>query len=283
VAERKGMSARGRRLTMVLRRLRHEAGLTAAQVAEQVGVSTTTITRAEIGQRGITRDDLAALLAVYAAPRPLRNAMLKLHTELEKPGLLDRGELRVHPDLEKWIDFEQDAAHIRNYEPLLIPGLLQTFEYARAVIEAFGPPLPEQEIEARVAARIARQALLRKRDRPQLEVVLHEAALHQRVGGPKAMREQLGFLIESAHRPSVTLRVISGQAVAHPGMDGPFVIMDYIEMPSLVHLENKVASLYLEEKADIEAYRLAFNGLLAVALSPERSVSLIRSIAVGMA
>jgi transcriptional regulator with XRE-family HTH domain len=268
---------------MVLRQLRKQAGLTSTEVAEQVGVSVSTITRVETGHRGITRDDLAALLAIYGAPRALRNSMLKMHSELDKPSLLDRGELNLHPELAKWIDFEQDATHIRNYQPLLVPGLLQTFPYARTVIERFGVPLSDQEIDNRTTARIARQALLRQPNRPQLDVVLHEAALHQRVGGVEVMREQLNYLVEMAKRPSVNIQIVPAYVGAHAGMEGPFVIMDYAELPSIVHVENKVASLYLEESRDLQAYRLAYKDLLAVAHSPEHSVGLIKRIAAGMA
>jgi transcriptional regulator with XRE-family HTH domain len=267
---------------MVLRRLREESGLTEGEVGARLGVSRSTVSRAETGKRGLSAEDLASMLTLYGTSRSLRKALLKLHVDADKPGLLDRGELHVHEDLEKWIGFEQDADHIYNYQPLLIPGLLQTFPYARAVIEGFGVPLPDEEIDDRVAARIARQTLLRQPNPPRLEVVLHEAALHQRVGGEEVMRDQLGFLIESSFRPAVTLRVIPRRVGAHPGMNGPFVIMEYAGLPSLVLLENKVASLYLEEPGDINAYKLAYEGLLAVALAPERSVDLISKVASGM-
>lgn len=267
---------------MVLRRLRKEAELHVGDVGYQLGVSPSTISRWETGNRGLQRDDLVALLAIYRAPRELRTALLTLHDEFSKPDLLDRGELNVHEDLAKWIDFEQDCTRIINYQPLLIPGLLQTFPYARGLIEGADRNLTEQQVEDRVAARIARQKLLRGSRRPQLEVVLHEAALHQRVGGVDVMREQLNYLVEASYRPSVTIRVVPAVAGAHPGMSGPFVIMDYHELPSLVHLENKVASLYLEETADVQVYRLAYKGLVAVALQPERSVELIGRIAKGM-
>jgi transcriptional regulator with XRE-family HTH domain len=268
---------------MVLYRLRKQAGLTAEEAARQLGVSPSTITRGEKGERGVNRDDLAALLTMYRAPRALRNALLRLHAESHKPGLLDRHEFDVHEDLEKWIDFEQDAIRIINYQPLLIPGLLQTFPYARALFDSGDPRLTEEEKDERVTARIARQAWLRGPGRAELEIVLHEAALHQRVGSAKVMRDQLGYLVEVSFRAAVSIRVIPHDVGAHPGMDGPFVIMDYRDMPSLVHLENKVASLYLEEESDANAYRLAYEGLLTVAHPPERSVDLISKIAAGMA
>ncbi|HET9142331.1 helix-turn-helix transcriptional regulator [Actinophytocola sp.] len=276
------IGVRTRRLCMVLRRLREESGLTEDDVAKRLGVSRSTVSRVETGKRGLTSEDLASMLTLYGTARPLRKALLKLHAEVDKPGLIDRGELHVHEDLEKWIGFEQDADHIYNYQPLLVPGLMQTFPYARAVIAGADLSLNDQDIDDRVAARIARQALVHRVDSPRLEVVLHEAALHQRVGGEGVMRDQLGYLIESSFRPAVTLRVVPGHVGAHPGMNGPFVIMEYSGLPSLVLLENKVASLYLEEPDDIRAYKLAYEGLLAVALSPERSVDLISKVASGM-
>jgi hypothetical protein len=254
-----------------------------SRAAQLIGVSPSTIFRAENGQRGINRDDLAALLAIYRAKRPLRDALLKLHRDAQNRDLLIRGDLRVHDDLQQWIGFEQDATRIRNYEPLLIPGLLQTFPYARAVIAAGVRPRTEEEIDDRVAARVARQSLLRKPGSPKFEVILHEAALRQQVGDAKIVRQQLGYLLEAAARIGTVICVIPGNVGAHPGMDGPFVIMDYEDLPSLVHLENKVASLYLEDEVDVASYKLAYDNLLAVAHSPERSLELIGEIASGMA
>jgi transcriptional regulator with XRE-family HTH domain len=252
------------------------------QVAKRIGVSPSTISRAESGKRGISRDDLASLLTIYGASRSVRAAMMELHAEALKPGFLDRGQLQVHEDLEKWIGFEQDATVLYNYQPLLVPGLLQTFPYAKAVISAGVGARTEQEVDDRVAARIARQALLRDSRPPKLEVILHEAALHQRVGGPDVMREQIGYLLESAGRRGITIWVVPGDAGAHTGMDGPFVVMDYARLPSIVHLENKVASLYLDAPGDVEAYKLAWDGLLSVAHAPDRSAEVMRTIAAGL-
>lgn len=277
------VNARTRRLCMALRRLRMEQGMTKTKAAQLIGVSPSTISRAETGERGINRDDLAALLAVYRTKRSLRNALLKLHREAQNPDMLVRGDLHVHDDLQKWIGFEQDASRIRNYEPLLIPGLLQTFPYARAVIAGGVRPKTEQEVADRTAARIARQALLRHPRTPMFDVILHEAALRQRVGDVKIMGQQLAYLLEAAAREGTTIRVIPGNVGVHAGMDGPFVIMDYEDLPSLVHLENKVSSLYLEDAADVESYKLAYDNLLVVAHSPERSLELIGKIVSGVA
>lgn len=265
---------------MVLRRLREESGLSGTQVGKQVGISASKVSRAETGKRGITRDDLSSMLTVYGANRGLRAALIKLHADAQAPELFDRGEL--HEDLEKWIGFELDAIRIRNYEPLLVPGLLQTFPYARALFDAGDPSLNEDEVSERVTARITRQALLRGERRPRLDVILHEAALRQQVGGAKIMRQQVGYLMEVAARPGITIRVVPANVGAHSGMDGPFVIMDYANLPSIVHLENKVASVYLDGAADVKTYKLAYDGLLAVAHSPERSAELMCKVASGV-
>lgn len=280
--DRTTIGVRNRRLCLVLRRLRTKSGLSGTEVAQRIGVSPSLISRAESGKRGISRDDLSALLTVYNVERPLRNALMNLHTHATNPELLDRGELNVHEDLELWIGFEQDATVIHNYEPLLIPGLLQTFPYARAVIAGSDPSLCEQAVDDRVNVRIARQAVLRGQRPPQLEVVVHEAALRQRVGGVDVMRDQLGFLLETSYRPGIKVRVIPADVGAYPGMPGPFVVMDYAELPSLIHLENMVASLYLEDESDVRTYKLAFNGMLAAALSADRSADLISKVAASM-
>jgi transcriptional regulator with XRE-family HTH domain len=268
---------------LVLRRLRAASGLNGLEVAEKIGVSSSLISRAESGKRGISRDDLSALLTLYGVDRPLRQALLDLHANGTNPEMLDRGDLDFQEHVATWMGFEQDATVIHSYGVLLVPGLLQTFPYARAVITAAGPSLSEQEVEERVNADIAQQSLLRNPSGPELDVVLHEAALHQRVGGVDAMRGQLGYLLEATYRPRITIRIVPAETGAHAGMSGPFVIMDYAELPSLVHLKNTVGSLYLEDESDVKSYKSAFKDLLAVAIPPDRSQDLISKIARSMA
>lgn len=268
---------RMRRICLELIRLREAANLSGIQVADRLGVAPSTLSRLENGTRTLSRDDLNGMLVMYDAPRPLRKALLALHEQLNQP-LVSRGDLRIHDDLADWIGLEQTAAHLGNFQPLLIPGLLQTFPYARAVIKGSAVPLSDQDIDDRVAARIGRQALLRKKDAPGLSVVLHEAALRHRVGGPIVMAEQLMYLVEAMKRPNIQVRVIPLGSDGHPGMNGPFVIMDYIDLPSLVHLENKVCSLYLDDQEDVEAYKLAWQGLLEAAFDSARSTELIAGI-----
>lgn len=275
----KQLNVRMRRVCLELRRLRRAADFTLEQVANRIGLATSTVSRLEAHGMGLSRDVLIELLVVYRVPKEARKALLRLYESADQPGLLDRGDLQINDDTETWAGFEGHATVIRNFQQMLVPGLLQTFPYAHAVISSFGQPLSEQEIDDRVAARIARQALLRRRYHPSLVAIVHEAALREVVGGPEVMRGQLVHLAEINKRWDISVRVLPFESGAHPGMTGPFVVMDYENLPSLVMLENLSSDLYLEEDADIEAYNLAWQGIEAAALTPVDSVELIMEIA----
>jgi hypothetical protein len=219
---------------------------------------------------------------LYGVDRPVRTALLNLHANGANTEMLDRGDLDFGDDLATWMGFERDATVIHIFEMLLVPSLLQTFPYARAVITDADPSVTEQEVDEQVNAGIAQQSLLRSPSRPELNVILHEAALKQRVGGADVMRDQLGYLLESSYRPRITIRIVPAEAGEHAGMSGPFTIMDYPELPSLIHLKNKVGSLYLENESDLAAYKQALRGLHAIALPPDRSADLISKVASNM-
>jgi transcriptional regulator with XRE-family HTH domain len=271
------LTVRMRRICIELSRLRKESNLSGADIERLLGIPPSTLSRIESGQRAVKRDDLSALLVIYRVPRPFREALLKLHSEANQPSLLDDLDLQVHDALETWIGFEEDAAYIRNYEYLLVPGLVQIHDYARAAITGGALSLERQEVDRRVAARMARQRLLQRSDGPKVSLLVHEAALRQGVGGREVMREQLYHLEAMAER--VELRVVPDGVGAHPGLaGGAFVILDFPGLPSLVHVEHQVRSLYLEDRAVNDGYRVAFNSILAVAYGVRESVELIRRV-----
>ncbi|GGP86590.1 helix-turn-helix domain-containing protein [Saccharothrix coeruleofusca] len=277
------LTVKMRRICLELARVRGERGLTQKDVERLLGIPSSTLSRIESCERAVRRDDLSALLAIYQVARPVREAVLELHREANLPSLLEEADLHVHDELATWVGFEEHAVEIRNYEHFLVPGLCQTEDYARAVIENYGLPLERSEVHRRVAARIARQGLLRREGGPRLNVLLHEAALWQDVGGPDVMREQLRHLAALADRPGIEVRIVPGGVGAHPGLvEGAFVILDFVGLPSLVHIEHMVHSLYLEEKPDANAYKAAFNGILAVAHGARDSVDLIRKLGEGL-
>jgi transcriptional regulator with XRE-family HTH domain len=276
-----GMNIRMRRLTAELRRLRKEQRLTSRDVAKMLGISLATVSRIETIGLGLHRDALVELLTLYKVPRHKKTGLLQMLEQLNEPGLLDRFNLNPDDKAATWIGLEQDAKQIYSYQVMWVPGLLQTFPYARAAIESARPRISEEEVDIRTSARIARQALLRRRSL-QLHVVLHEAALHTLVGGVEIMHDQLMHLLEVIDQQIVDLRVIPFGRGAHAGLQGAFLIADYRALPSVVMLENKVSGLYLEEREDVAAYRLCWQEIRGLAYEPEESAALIRSTADGL-
>ena len=180
--------------------------------------------------------------------------------------------------LGSYVELEAEASAIRVFEPVLVPGLLQTEAYTRALIRA---SLVVRDIEQRVVARMQRQALLEGDGAPGLWAVIDEAALTRPVGGAATMREQLDWLIRARDQQNVTIQVIRTAQGAHPGMDGSFVILDFANpdfFAPVVFLEHATDGLYLEEPEEIARYTLMFDHLRAIALGPDESVTLMETV-----
>jgi hypothetical protein len=188
---------------------------------------------------------------------------------------------------EQWqalIEWEDKAVTLQNWAPLGIPGLLQTADYARAIIRGMSErELPESEVDTMVKVRLGRRAILSRPLPPKLHILLYEPALHVAVGGPDVLAVQLRHLAEATRRASVTIQVVPFSAGPHPGLEGPFMLMGFPSDPPLVYLENRVMSIFLEEESHTASYRLAWQRILAKALSPERSAKLIADRAEGSA
>lgn len=195
-----------------------------------------------------------------------------------------RGLLNVHgpnlpQDWQTWVDFEAEASALFSYEPLMMPGLSQTAEYAHAIITATGDDLSEDQVHQLVASRMARQSLL-TRSRPlTLHAIIEESVLTRPIGDGAALARQLNHLADSAARPNITVRVLPTDAGLHAALYGSFVIMDYDAEPSLVLLENKVSSLFLDEQEHIDAYSRSWDELLGLTHDEDASVELIRDVA----
>jgi transcriptional regulator with XRE-family HTH domain len=271
---------RSRQVAAELRRLRKRAGLTTGEAAARLGVSQSKMSRVETGASGLQIDDVSAMLGLYHVPAKRREEILNLVREAAEPGWV-----RIHGRglPEQWqalIEWEDKATSLHNYQPVVLPGLVQTPEYARAVIRDTAPQeLPESEVDTKVAARLARQAILSRVLPPALHVLLHEPALRVPVGGPSVMAAQFRHLADLARRPRITIQVVPLAAGPHPGLEGPFMLMDFAADPTLVYLENKVTSIFLEEDSHIASYKLAWQRIQAKALSPEQSVALIARLA----
>jgi transcriptional regulator with XRE-family HTH domain len=270
-------SIRSRQISLQLRQLREERGLSGVQVAKALGMSPSKISRLETGARGLNPDDVAALLGHYNAPESLRHEILAQVRKSVERGWWQSQGLGLPELWQTMIDFESRATRIQNYEAVVIPGLLQTDEYTEAIIQSINKTLSKAELTNLVASRRARQAVLGRRDL-QFLAVIDESALRRPVAESGVMRRQLRHLVDSGERPSVTVRVVPLQAGPHAGLRGPFAIMDFAEEPSLVYIENQSTSMFLDEKEDIAAYRVALGNILNEALEPDESAELINTL-----
>ena len=271
-------SVRSRTVAAELRRLREKLGLSLADVAERLGASPSKISRMETGASGLQSDEVATLLGFYQVPSSKRQELLDLLRRGDQKGWWERQAGLPH----LWralIDFENKATRIQTYEPLIIPGLLQTSEYSEAMLRATDETLSPAELGNLVASRSARQTVLTRAGAPQFLAVIHEVALRMPVGGPGVMRRQLHHLLTVSEQPNIGVRIVPTSVGAHVGLRGMFIILEFAEDPALVHVENQVTGMFLEEDADLAGYRLALRNILNVALAPTATAELIFSAA----
>jgi transcriptional regulator with XRE-family HTH domain len=271
-------SVRSRTVANELRKLREERELSCAEVAKMLGVSVSKISRIETGISGLQSDDVATLLGFYKVPPAKRNELLELLRRGDQKGWWER-QAGLPKLWRAVIDYENKATRIQHFGPLIIPGLLQTGEYCEAMLRGTDDTLTDAEIDNLVATRIARATVLTRSTAPQYLAVIHEAALRMRVGAQGVMVRQLRHLLSIVERPNVGLRVVPIDAGANVGLRGPFMILELAEEPDLVHIENQITGMFLEEDADVAGYRLALRNILGVALAPDATATLIDTIA----
>jgi transcriptional regulator with XRE-family HTH domain len=264
------------RVSQELRELRRKAGMTCAEVATALGTSITKISRMETGERGLYADDVSALLGLYRVPASYRDELLDLIRNGADPNWW---QLKSLPN--EWRDLialESEAQTIANFEPLLIPGLLQTAEYTTTIISCTDPSLLEKDRNSLVATRMARQGLLTKRNAPTLHAIVDEMVLHRPIGEPGVLKRQLQHLLTCAQRTNVTVQVLPLSAGANPGLDGPLIILDLDGGRSVVHLETRRAGAFLSEEPHVKAAKIVWQRLRAMAMAADRSARLIAGI-----
>ncbi|MEU9886602.1 helix-turn-helix transcriptional regulator [Sphaerisporangium sp. NPDC051011] len=265
-------TVRRRRLASDLRRMREKAELTMEQVAERLGWSITKVSRIETSKVGVTVKDVGLLLDLYELTPSRRAEVLTLARDAQKKGWWE-GYGDLPTEYATYIGLEAATTSIRSFAPEIVPGLLQTEDYARAVIRAALITSPPGEIERRVEVRMARQARLSQQDPLRLWSVLDEATLRRLVGGPDVMRAQLRHLADLAETPNITLQVLPFAVGAHAATSGAFSIFEFPEQvdADVVFLENLTGSLYVEKETDVYRYTLAFDHLRAKARDPDES------------
>jgi transcriptional regulator with XRE-family HTH domain len=277
-------TVRLRRLAAELRQLRSSAGMTQDEVGERTGINVATLYRIERARVRPQTRTLRTLLDLYGADEQQQADLIALLRDARQRGWLHAYQSELPEQYTTYIGFEGEARSVWNYESLFIPGLLQTEDYARAVIRAVLPWASRDEVERRVEVRMERQDVLRNDNPLELWVIVDEAALRRQVGGQPVMHAQLGHLIEAADLPNVTFQVIPFDVGAHAGMPGSFVFMQFGEaaIPDVVYIDSMAGDLFLEADADVRRYRLVSEHLRAVAVSPDESRSLVAALAVGM-
>jgi transcriptional regulator with XRE-family HTH domain len=277
-------TVRLRRLAAELRTLRTSSGLTRDAVVERTGINVATLYRIEHARVRPQTRTLRTLLDLYGADEQQQADLVALLRDARQRGWLHAYQSELPEQYTTYIGFEGEARSVWNYESLFIPGLLQTEDYARAVIRAVLPWASRDEVERRVEVRMERQDVLHNDNPLELWVIMDEAALRRQVGGHAVMHAQLGHLVEAADLPNVTFQVIPFDVGAHAGMPGSFVFMQFGEaaIPDVVYIDSMAGDLFLEADADVRRYRLVFEHLRAVAVSPDESRSLVAALAAGM-
>lgn len=281
-----GPAVRRRKLGAELRTLRARAGLKSGEAARLVGWHQSKVSRIETGRSGVKPTDVELLLDAYEVrDAELRELLVVL------AGSDDNGRHHwwhayrglLPSTYSDFISLESQASVMRTLENSVVPGLLQTPEYAREVTLAAVDGAPDDKVDALVEVRLARQHVLRSNPPLRLSAVLDEAALRRTVGGPAVMARQLEHLTEAAQLPHVRIQVLPFGVGAHVGVTGPFVIFSFPSRSDLdvVVLDHLTSSLYLERKEDLQAYSEAFDSLQVHALSPEETLDFIAGVAHG--
>lgn len=262
-----------------LRKLREARGITPQVAGERIRGSHAKISRLELGRTGYKIRDVNDLLSLYGVTDPAqRESFLRLVEMANEQGWW-RGYSDLLPSwFENYLGLEGDAKSIRTYEGQLVPGLLQTDAYARAVVSlAHG----EREVDRRVELRRRRQEILDRHNGPTLWAVLDESVLHRPVGGRDVLREQLTYLEQMSHRSNVTIQVLPYRAGGHAAVGGSFTILRFNEqeIPDVVYLEQMASALYLDRPDDLELYREVMDRLSIQADPPGQSQKLLRAAA----
>jgi len=274
-------SIRSRQVAGELRRLRKSAGLTTGEVGVRLGISQSKVSRIENAKLGLTIEEVAALLGLYQVPTQRREQLLDLVRRAAEPGWVQVHSGNLPDQWQTLIEWETRSIGLRDFGPLVIPGLLQTADYARAIISASAPQTrTEAELDTKVAARLGRQGILSRAVPPQFHVILGEHALRMPVGSETVMGAQLRHLVEMARRPNVTIQLVPLAAGPHPGLEGSFVLMDFECDPSMVYVENKVQSIFIETPT-VTPYALAWERMLDMALTPKRSTDFLHRLIAG--
>lgn len=264
-----------------LRQLREAHGVSAAEAGEVIRASHSKISRMELGRTGFKRRDLDDLLGLYGLDDQIeRERLLDLAQQANAPAWWQEYRDVVPGWFEQYLGLEQGADLIRGYEVQFVPGLLQTADYARAVIRLGHDDAPAEEIDRRVDLRLRRQEIVCRSRSPRLWFIVDEAALRRRVGGRATLHAQLEYLIEVADHPDVTVQVMPFAAGGHAAAGGPITLLRFAEtgLPDMVYLEQLASALYPDRVADLRHYSVVMDRLSIEAAPPAATIEIVRRV-----
>lgn len=264
-----------------LRRLRESRGISREAAGDAIRGSHAKISRLELGRVSFRERDIGDLLTFYGVlDAQEREQFLALARQANEPGWWQQYGDLLPSWFETYLGLEQAAAVIRTYEAQFVPGLLQTPDYARAVIMLGHGHESAAEVDRRVALRTRRQDILTRPDPSTLWAVIDEAALRRPIGGDQVMRGQLEHLIRVAELPNATVQVLPYSVGGHAAAGGPFSILRFPEsdLPDIVYLEQLTSALYLDKRHDLDQYQAVMDKLSIQAVTPENTPRLLREI-----
>jgi transcriptional regulator with XRE-family HTH domain len=269
-----------RQLGVELRRIRDHAHRTVADVAGELGWSESKLSRIETAHTGIRNPDLERLLSAYGVDDATRSRLAAMAVQSRQRAWWEVYGDALPDAYETYIGFEAEATSIFTYEAQVVPGLLQTAEYASAVMQpALAHDHPEV-IDQRVQVRMARQAVLAREPPPQLWAIIDEAVLRRPIGGPDVLRRQLLRLLEASGRPMVRIQVLPYSIGAHRALDGSFIMLEFAGSPDqpLVYSEGMTGGVFRSKPEDLRSYSMSFEALRTGALSIDRSMEFISAL-----
>ncbi|MEU5463947.1 helix-turn-helix domain-containing protein [Streptomyces althioticus] len=271
-------TARRRRLSIELKKLRERSALTCAQVGQALDWSGSKVNRMETGSGRVQPSDVDALCRFYGTSDELREFLKSLAREAKTRGWWQVHGAGVPEWFNIYIGLEQDASTLRQYQCEVLPGLMQTEAYARE-LHTTGAHMSAEDIDRAVRVRLERQEMLTRPDAPEAWFVVNEGAVRNVIGDREVMRDQLEKVLEATALPSVTLQVLPFDSGTYPAT-GSFTMLGFPapEDPDLVYRDGITDAVYLEGEHHVREYTRAFDGLRAAALSPQRSARLVQSV-----
>ncbi|GAA1719123.1 helix-turn-helix transcriptional regulator [Nonomuraea bangladeshensis] len=265
-----------------LRKLREAKNVTREEAGHLIRGSESKISRMELGRVGFKERDVADLLTLYGVvDQQARSAVLDLVATANEPGWWHRFNDVLPTWFQAYVGLEEAATRIRTYEVQFVPGLLQTKEYARAVVTAGTAGIGAEEIARRVDLRLERQRIFERPDGPVFWAVIDEAALRRPIGGAEVMKAQLEHLIDLMRQPSITIQIMPFSFGGHSAEGGAFSVLRFPDpdLPDVVYVEQLASALYLDKREDVDRYTEVMERLCAVSTTPDETIELLRKIA----